>query len=723
VRRWRGSAALRRVAGWGRIGLRARVLALVFGLVATGAFADESDGVHRAEEIRVEDQRVRPAEIFEPTPVEVEVLTADEIAQMPATNVADVVALLPGIRTQQRVQGEQSAVSIEGMPASYTLMLVNGRRYSGEVGGTGDLRDLPLANVERIEIIRGAGGLRHGPEAGGGVINVVTRPAPREGVRGIADGGYGSDRKILATATVGAGGALSGGTLSYTRDQIDGFDAPDDIGNAVFIPSGSDSTRASNDFYATFDFDPGDRVGLRTLGGFRDESEQFGPTSVVGSGEARTQQRFMIAQEGILRFTDSTELALSASWYDLETQSSIGRSFSLDESELELDAELATFLELGSTTHLLSFGVQGTTPRMQLDDQGPPTSPADPVPQPVEVDEGLETLGVYTISESQLTRWLDLEIGFRAQFHSDFEPSYLPQTALLVRPLSGVYADDLSFRFSYGRNQRTPSLRDLYQPDVPQLGLTYFLSGNPDLTPETSNSVRGGFEYNPVSSLSFAVTGYWNDIDDHIRSTDSGRRIDVGVNEITGNPVPIGRPGLDLICRATGNYFPECGGGSIFTSVLRPVYQKTNLDSVRTAGVESRMQYRSQSGLTLQLGYTFLDTQVVDSNVDLDELPNEARHVVDFEAFYRTPRTDTGLTARGRWRSSAPIETSGTGLLGFASTERSDPSLQIDFRVEQPITDRISIYADFYNVTDQRVIDSYVVRGRAFFGAMRITWP
>lgn len=712
-----------RVAGRRGIARWAGVLIMALGLASTVAANDEPVEIYRVVASRTDDPRVRPAEIFQPTPVEVEVLSADEIAKMPATNVADVVALLPGIRTQQRVQGEQSAVSIEGMPASYTLLLVNGRRYSGEVGGTGDLRDLPLANVERIEIIRGTGGLRYGPEAGGGVINVITRPAPRDGVQAVADGGYGSARKILATATLGAGGSVGGGTLSYTRDQIDGFDAPAELGNAVFIPSGSDSNRASNDLYATLELDAGDRIELRTLGGARDETEQFGAASVVGSGEARTQQRYMVSQEGILHLTGSTELAISGTWYDTATQSTIGRSFILDETEFEVDTEFTTFLELGSTSHLMSIGVQGTLPRMDLFDQGPPSSATSPVLQPVAIHEGIETLGAYFISESQLTRWLDLEAGFRAQFHSDFEPSYLPQVALLMRPLPGDHVDELLLRFSYGRNQRTPSLRDLYQTDVPQLGLTYFLSGNRDLIPETSNSVRLGFEYNPISSLSFAVTGYWNDISDHIRSTDSGRRINVGTNEITGNPIPVGRTGLDLICQATGNYFPECGGASIFTSVLRPVFEKTNLDTVRTAGVESRMQYRAEFGLTLKLGYTFLDTHVVDSNVGLDELPNEAPHVIDFEAFYRTPWTDTGLTARGRWRSSAPIETSGTGLLGFASTLRSEPSLQLDFRVEQPLTDRVSLYADVYNATDQRVIDSYVVRGRAFFGAMRISWP
>jgi hypothetical protein len=124
------------------------------------------------------------------------------------------------------------------------------------------------------------------------------------------DGGYGTDEKILATGTVGFGGEPAGGTLSYTRDQIDGFDAPAYVGNAVFIPSGSDSTLSSNDVYATFDFDPSEKLALRTLGGVRDETEDFGAASVVATGCTFSRSTNTSASRGrasgIRRFLPST---------------------------------------------------------------------------------------------------------------------------------------------------------------------------------------------------------------------------------------------------------------------------------------------------------------------------------------------------------------------------------------------------------------------------------
>ncbi len=136
--------------------------------------------VQRAEEIVVADETLRPAELFQDTAVETEILTADDIDALPASNAAEAIQGLPGIRIQARVQGEAAAVSIEGMPPGYSMILVNGLRYSGEFGGVDDLRDIPLGNVERIEIKRGAHGLRYGPEAGGGVIDIITKDPAEE---------------------------------------------------------------------------------------------------------------------------------------------------------------------------------------------------------------------------------------------------------------------------------------------------------------------------------------------------------------------------------------------------------------------------------------------------------------------------------------------------------------------------------------------------------------
>ena len=102
---------------------------------------------------------------------------------IPATDASQVIEHLAGIRTQQRIQGEEAAVSIEGMPPEYSLLLVDGQRWSGEIGGVGDASDIPLQNVDQIDILRGGQGARYGADAGGGVIDLVTHDAPDEGYR------------------------------------------------------------------------------------------------------------------------------------------------------------------------------------------------------------------------------------------------------------------------------------------------------------------------------------------------------------------------------------------------------------------------------------------------------------------------------------------------------------------------------------------------------------
>src|SRR5262249_6789061 len=73
-------------------------------------------GVRQGGEIVVKDQRLRPVEVFQDTAVETEWVTEKQVEALPARDVAEVVDHLAGIRTQQRLQGQEAAVAIEGMP-------------------------------------------------------------------------------------------------------------------------------------------------------------------------------------------------------------------------------------------------------------------------------------------------------------------------------------------------------------------------------------------------------------------------------------------------------------------------------------------------------------------------------------------------------------------------------------------------------------------------------
>ena len=72
-----------------------------------------------------------------------------------------------------------------------------------------------------------------------------------------------------------------------------------------------------------------------------------------------------------------------------------------------------------------------------------------------------------------------------------------------------------------------------------------------------------------------------------------------------------------------------------------------------------------------------------------------------------------------RWRGPALIEQSGTGLLSFVTNDYSQSSMVVDVRVVQPVWGSVQVFFDAYNVTDNRIVDSYVVRGRSYFAGLR----
>jgi len=663
-----------------------------------------------ADEIVVEGRRREQGSVFERTPIEVEVLTADQLRPLPVRNVADAVVKLPGIRAQRRVQGQEAAVSIEGMPPEYTRILVDGEQYSGEIGGVGDLRDIPLANVERIEILRGAQALRYGGDAAGGVVHVQTREPPRDGLDGRFDFGGGDDDNLLGSGTVGWGSERLGASLSYVEDQIDGIEPTGD-GDAVFVGGNEDSLRVSRDAALQAGWRPLDGLELTSRGGWRREREELVFDS--GASGRRDEQRWRFDQAAAWTPGD---LAVQGSlfYYGTRLESDIGRRFVLDEEEWKLDAAVEGFLDLGGFTHGWRTGVDARLDRLDLSEEGagggslPPIAPRD---------EGLERLSLYVIDSIELTGWATLEGGLRTELHSEVPPQLLPQAALLLEP-----RDDLDVRLSAGRGHRAPSLRDLFQPAVAQLGGAYFLEGNEDLGSETSTSLRLGFDWTPVEGLSLSAVGFYNWIQDHIRST-FDRSIAIGQVVVDGSS-PSDRPGLPLICQATGSFFAECEGtGSIVVDVSSPLFKKRNLDSVQTRGAQLRVGWEPSQRVALRVGYTFLDTSLEDAEIDIDEVPNEARHTLDSEASFRVVRTETELALRGRLREGALTETSGTGLFSFSSTRRAPTSFELDLRATQRVSDHLDLFVDFFNLTDERVVDSYVVRGRSFFVGIRGELP
>jgi iron complex outermembrane receptor protein len=143
----------------------------------------------------------RSPELAKSAPVAV--IDRKQLERSGATNAADVVSQL----TAAAGSGYQGAgsplnqgggavgtvmVNLRGLGAGATLVLINGRRLVPTGGGGGtetfsDLSVIPLAAIERVEVLKGGGSAIYGADAVAGVVNIITRNS-WDGLRLEADG-------------------------------------------------------------------------------------------------------------------------------------------------------------------------------------------------------------------------------------------------------------------------------------------------------------------------------------------------------------------------------------------------------------------------------------------------------------------------------------------------------------------------------------------------------
>lgn len=116
-------------------------------------------------------------------PASVSVITRDELQNRPYAGLADALRDLEGIDVGagQDKNGNIS-ITMRGLPADYTLILINGRRQSdiGNIGpnnfGNSQFMYMPpIEAIERIEVVRGPMSTLYGADAIGGVVNIITR--------------------------------------------------------------------------------------------------------------------------------------------------------------------------------------------------------------------------------------------------------------------------------------------------------------------------------------------------------------------------------------------------------------------------------------------------------------------------------------------------------------------------------------------------------------------
>ena len=185
------------------------------------------------------------------------VFTADDVAALGSRSVADVLRWVPGLNVEATGrEGEITSVFARGGESDYNHVLIDGVRVNDD-GGAYDFGRISTAEIDRVEVVRGAQSALYGSDAIGSVIHVFTKrgtPDGRPRLSGSFEGGsFGTTRGDLRVLG-GAGGRVDyqlgvahRATDGAFRDRLpepDRFDQQSVDGNAGAIVGNDARLRA-----------------------------------------------------------------------------------------------------------------------------------------------------------------------------------------------------------------------------------------------------------------------------------------------------------------------------------------------------------------------------------------------------------------------------------------------------------------------------------------------
>lgn len=137
------------------------------------------------------------------TPASVTIITSEDIDEMGATNIVNIVQNIPGVvkdsdsRERLTFRGNRSPQS------AGVLVLINGVPANSGISGYTEYDGISVCDIERIEVLRSSAAIAFGPDASRGAINIITKKGKEGTVSGKAGVSYGSWNTLKSSANVG----------------------------------------------------------------------------------------------------------------------------------------------------------------------------------------------------------------------------------------------------------------------------------------------------------------------------------------------------------------------------------------------------------------------------------------------------------------------------------------------------------------------------------------
>jgi vitamin B12 transporter len=460
----------------------------------------------------------------------VTIVTREEIEMAVARNVGDLFAEL-GLSHIQKYPGSLTSIAIRGFRTEthgndlqgHVLVLLDGRR-----AGTGNMAKILTANIERIEIIRGPGAVQYGSGGIGGVVNIITRRGTRNSVA--VEGGAGSFGEYtgMAGATALRKGLDFAG--AFTVQTMDDYET----GSGDEYPNTGFDSRTGVSLNGGYSFAEGSRVGLVFTGFNTDHDGNPGYVDTADRDDFTDKSYYSLDMRYDGRAASGGYQWMARYFFGRDenkwgypaASNPDGWDFgTTDTNETDqYGAQAQVSAELGPGT--LVGGMDWV--KYSVDNTWTPEETQYSNPAIFLLAKAAVLDGRLVASAGLRYDWYDVEV---------VEPAGREEEDSRLTPsvgLAWMATENLKLRARYAEGFVMPSA-DQLAADYMHWGI--HTVGNPDLEPETSQTIDGGVDYARagfLGSLTYFTTDFEDKITNFILADGSSSWINLGSASIDG---------------------------------------------------------------------------------------------------------------------------------------------------------------------------------------------
>ncbi len=533
-------------------------------------------------------------------PVQTEIITKKDIEEISGRNIEEIISNISS-SFDYTSSSMGTNIKLNGLGKDYVLVLLNGKRLTGGIGGYTDLSRIDLDNIKQVEIIKGASSTLYGSDAIAGVINIITKKSKQK-------------LELNSHTRIGAHGELKQfnslsfrknklqSRTTYSYKQTDGWQLNSMKYNSKWesnhdlpflVPTYDKPVNKSRGYTIAQNFEYVINKKLSLNADFswyektlyfpfkgRMHNYYYNNKSIDLGGNYKLRKKnyidFNINFGNYLYYTEYPYKFNETYITDtdvIKTTYYPGDRFKNSE-QITINAQTKAVFHI-SKNNKLSLGADVLS--NYLEAQYRLNMP----------DANAITYSVYGQDEIKIGKKIDLVAGIRALYHNIAGFSITPKISAMFKEKRFTY------RFTYSNGFKSPTLKELYYYyESERMGIHRLYLGNEDLKPQRSHYFSLSTEYKH-KRLQTSVNLYLNRVYDMIEY------------RIIPTEYKYERRGIE------------------------ETKKRYNIDDARTCGIDYHIRYKLSSQISFNAGYSFVDARNLTQDIRLNSV---SAHSANFKA-------------------------------------------------------------------------------------------